>query len=117
MRGNGDRHAVEAGVDGSQRGLRAVRWRPPTQRRAAVVVGGLLLPLAAIVLVSAALLRTAGLARLLCWSVRCCSPSALAWCRRRRTRSTWQRAWTLPSPRAPATPAAAPEGEIEVHRV
>jgi hypothetical protein len=51
---------VEAGVDGSPRDLRAVPRGPSTLRRAVVVVGGLLLPLAAIVLVSAALLRAHG---------------------------------------------------------
>lgn len=46
MRGDGDRRAVGA--------------RPSTVQRAAVVVGWLLLPLAAIVLVGAALLRADG---------------------------------------------------------
>jgi hypothetical protein len=60
MRGNGDRGAVEAEVDGSERSLRARRPGPSTVRRAAVVVGWLLLPLAAIVLLAAALLRADG---------------------------------------------------------
>jgi len=68
MRANGDRRA-EAEVDGSERSQRAV-WCGRRRRgawRAATVVGGLLLPLAAIVLASAASSRCmAGPARLSC---------------------------------------------------
>ena len=49
MRGNGDERAFEAGRRG-----------PSAVRRAAVAVGVLLFPLAAIVLMSAALLRAPG---------------------------------------------------------